>query len=834
MVRRVQTKPLHLAVLAADNEAVKNALRSSSCVNDLDSAGRSAVMCALAGENWQQLDSSPSDASFRQLEVFRTLVNDSQVSLHTLNASQRPYRGVTPLGMAAWLDRSDIIRVLLEESVVGVVVDGTDAHGATPLMYAARDGRLDVVKLLLRHGARPDLRDANNRTAIQFALPFPQVLWLCESALRRHRLLDNSSGSDTTLFQSCLPQTNIFVPPAASAFTVKRTNTLIVAINICDVEQIHSILFPFTGIFQQPTLVNLPDALGWSPLHYAVSTPTPSPEILDVLATAGAVGPLFTAQEEWTPLHCFAIASRDRRPTQQQVDVWRSALSRFIGPSAKLEIPLDAKDIDEETCLHLAAERGACVELLILFLESDQDGRVREMRNARGLTPLEVCRPEFRAAFGRDLDDVRSSSALSCRTVRGSAYSGSMASLGSFHPPNTVPEESELNDSASVLDNVDISVSAEQLLANLRLTSPEESHAATPFHLNVLSNLVGEAEALSSVIVAHYRTAAVEAGRDVRGLREAAGRAQMRVERIGREVEAKMRERGVVGAVRRRFDRGSEDSGVTAVSIETPAEPDRSVEVLGSTDCERAIPIVVVESPGLSTKPDAIEITPKRLTGTMKLRAWMKRKLQVTEIAQPSKLAAIPEQQEVSVALAVPSSPPPSPTTHQENLSVDAWVDGMLTSSHSTLEAASRDLERIRESIASAEHFISIVDRSAARVERVVARALQKRETVISKLRATSLTSSSDNDEFFVRPGLLSPKSSVASLASVYSARSSCLSLAATLSEQEDDDTRVVRRLLLRKIETGANGARDELEKGVNWLRTIKEVVQSAKKTAYV
>jgi hypothetical protein len=108
----------------------------------------------------------------------------------------------------------------------------------------------------------------------------------------------------------------------------------------------------------------------------------------------------------------------------------------------------------------------------------------------------------------------------------------------------------------------------------------------------------------------------------------------------------------------------------------------------------------------------------------------------------------------------------------------------------------------------------------------------QKREAKISELRLTSKLSS--GDEFFVAPGQLSNKSSIASLSSVYSARSSCVSLAATIEENDDDDTRVVRRLLLRKIDTGASGAQEQLEKGVNWLRAVKEVVRGAKKRAYI
>ena len=78
------------------------------------------------------------------LQVVRTLLGDSQTSLFTLNAPQMAYRGVTPLGMAAWLNLSDAVRVLLEESSEYVLVDGTDAHSATPLMYVLRTHRCPV------------------------------------------------------------------------------------------------------------------------------------------------------------------------------------------------------------------------------------------------------------------------------------------------------------------------------------------------------------------------------------------------------------------------------------------------------------------------------------------------------------------------------------------------------------------------------------------------------------------------------------------------------------------------------------------------------------------
>ena len=42
--------------------------------------------------------------------------------------------GVIPLGMAAWLNLPDVVRLLLEDSSHTVSVDGMDSHGATALM----------------------------------------------------------------------------------------------------------------------------------------------------------------------------------------------------------------------------------------------------------------------------------------------------------------------------------------------------------------------------------------------------------------------------------------------------------------------------------------------------------------------------------------------------------------------------------------------------------------------------------------------------------------------------------------------------------------------------
>jgi hypothetical protein len=54
------------------------------------------------------------------------------------------------------------------------------------------------------------------------------------------------------------------------------------------------------------------------------------------------------------------------------------------------------------------------------------------------------------------------------------------------------------------------------------------------------------------------------------------------------------------------------------------------------------------------------------------------------------------------------------------------------------------------------------------------------------------------------------------------------------INEEDDDDIRIIRRLMCRKIESLTSDAWDELEKIVCWLRIIKEVIRGVKRRAYL
>ncbi|TBU49832.1 hypothetical protein BD309DRAFT_823385, partial [Dichomitus squalens] len=240
-------------------------------------------LCSRASRfvsGWEDVD--VSDASFMlqsRVQVLRMLLRSETVSLYALNA---PARDVTPLGLAAWLNVPDAIRVLLEESRGLVAVDGTDSLGVTPLMYTARDGAVEAASILLANGARPDLRDTHHRTAIHHALRHPRMLWLCESTLRKQRLREYLNGNRRQLQPLPQPyvayaQTSATSPvdlthwPAPSEVVLSRsTEALIRAVAGSDLTAIYQVLFPASH--RTTVLVNRLDSQGWGPLHYCVTS----------------------------------------------------------------------------------------------------------------------------------------------------------------------------------------------------------------------------------------------------------------------------------------------------------------------------------------------------------------------------------------------------------------------------------------------------------------------------------------------------------------------------------------------------------------------------------
>lgn len=93
-------------------------------------------------------------------------------------------------------------------------------------------------------------------------------------------------------------------------------------------------------------------------------------------------------------------------------------------------------------------------------------------------------------------------------------------------------------------------------------------------------------------------------------------------------------------------------------------------------------------------------------------------------------------------------------------------------------------------------------------------------------------------DDLFIHSNSLSNKSSLASIASISTIASQVsagnTSFSGILAESDDEETRAIRRLLLRKIDARHNGVLDEIEKTSRWLLVIKDIVQGVKRRTYV
>jgi hypothetical protein len=107
----------------------------------------------------------------------------------------------------------------------------------------------------------------------------------------------------------------------------------------------------------------------------------PCIQALDALYCAGAEVSLFTTEEHYTPLHILAQSAN--------LPVEDSELALLLDQFTvhlihDLRAPLSARDKNDETCIHIAAERGNCINLLMIFLNFDTTGYIRELRNSRG------------------------------------------------------------------------------------------------------------------------------------------------------------------------------------------------------------------------------------------------------------------------------------------------------------------------------------------------------------------------------------------------------------------------------------------------------------------
>ena len=102
-------------------------------------------------------------AMYGHFHITQRLLTEPNIDVNNKN-----HLGYTPLSLASWFDRLDVVQLLLDHSTT--VIDPTDGEeGRTPLSLAAERGNALIVDYLLTKGANPNSQDRQGRTPLAWA-----------------------------------------------------------------------------------------------------------------------------------------------------------------------------------------------------------------------------------------------------------------------------------------------------------------------------------------------------------------------------------------------------------------------------------------------------------------------------------------------------------------------------------------------------------------------------------------------------------------------------------------------------------------------------------------
>ena len=236
----------------------------------------------------------------------------------------------------AWIGATvaDVRRCL----AAGADVHALDEDGDTPLHNAAFWGSPEMAQVLIDAGAKVDARNLRQETP------------LCEAAKRGNlKLMDVLLAANADIFARCQDNRTLLHFAAMNFGTLDNSEVI-------------------AKLLRSGIPVNACDISDMTPLHYAASTG--SIEMVEALLDAGADPAALTSLQN-TPLH---LAVGDEY--------------NLIIVNRLLEVVTDinAPDLDGNTPLHIAAERGA-TDVVEALLKADANVNAT---NAVGATPLHL------------------------------------------------------------------------------------------------------------------------------------------------------------------------------------------------------------------------------------------------------------------------------------------------------------------------------------------------------------------------------------------------------------------------------------------------------------
>ncbi len=93
---------------------------------------------------------------------------DNQAVTHYFNFIFKGYQYIyrTPLHFAAYYDRKEVVKILIENGEDKNTKTGIDV---TPLIAAAEQGKKEIVKILLKNKADKTIKSVKSKTALDYA-----------------------------------------------------------------------------------------------------------------------------------------------------------------------------------------------------------------------------------------------------------------------------------------------------------------------------------------------------------------------------------------------------------------------------------------------------------------------------------------------------------------------------------------------------------------------------------------------------------------------------------------------------------------------------------------
>jgi ankyrin repeat protein len=174
--------PLHHAVREDQTEAVEHLLKARAKIDARDNWGQTPMFIAAVngfGETARRLidgGASPeaTDGSGRTPLQWAVLWNDEKTVGALLDHGASIDRragdydsGVTALILAAWTGKPNLVKLLIQH---GANPNITDSHNETALHWAAATDQADSIQILLAAGADDAIRNFSGQTALDVAL----------------------------------------------------------------------------------------------------------------------------------------------------------------------------------------------------------------------------------------------------------------------------------------------------------------------------------------------------------------------------------------------------------------------------------------------------------------------------------------------------------------------------------------------------------------------------------------------------------------------------------------------------------------------------------------